>query len=68
MHHNEPECMQKDLFAIFKDKVVASAYKSVYTISTELILLQSNLIWWYIVIRWSVLCNNWIVVLNSRFK
>ena len=35
-------------------------------LSELLILLQLNLVWWHIVVRWIVLWNGWIALLWSR--
>ena len=64
--------MQEDWFTVFKFKVTLSSRiidLSVSTISTELLIfLQTNLIGWYFIITWSVLCQTLIVVFKVRVR
>ena len=61
---------QKDWFAVFKVKVTVKDNVieiCLFNILSELlILLQLNLVWWHIIIRWIVLWKDWIALLWSR--
>ena len=61
---------QTDLFAVFKVKVTVkdSIIKVclLHVLSELLILLQLNLVLWYIIIRWIVLWKDWIALFLSR--
>ena len=63
---------QKDWFAVLKIKVtVKDNIIKIWLfnmLSELLILLQVNLVWWYIIIRWIVLWKDWIAVLWSRSR
>ena len=64
--------MWKDWFAIFKVKVMVMAYivrMRLSTICSELlILLQPDLVWWYIIIRWNVLWEDRTAVFSKGSK
>ena len=57
---------QKDWFAVFKVKVTVrnNIIKICFVniLSELLILLQLNLVWWHIIIRWIVLWKDWIAL------
>ena len=57
-------------FAVFKFRATVRAYLIRYDcfchIAELLILLQPNLIGWYIIINWSALCKNQIVVFKVK--
>ena len=61
---------QNDLFAVIKVTVKDNIIKVwLFNMFSELlILLQLNLVWWHIIIRWIVLWENWIAVLWSRSR
>ena len=64
---------QKDLFAVFKVKVVKIRDNIIKIllfnmVSEVLIFLQLNLVWWYIIIGLIVLWKDWIVLLWSRSR
>ena len=71
MHYHEPEHLAKRLVCCLHDQGYSTGLcnkkKTVSTVSTEpLILLQSNLDWWYIFIGWSVLWKDLITVFKVK--
>ena len=76
MHHHQPECLWKDCFAMVSVKVRMRVNVIKYDhsccihiyiyIQCCLILLQSNVIWWYIVMIWSNLWNIGLLCSQSR--
>ena len=63
---------RNDWYAIFKVSVTVKnnliKIRLFNILSELLILLQLNLVWWYIIIRWVVLWKNWIALLWSRSR
>ena len=60
MHHHEPECLTKGLVCYHQGQVHSEGSNNQNTIISPnslevLILLQPNLVWWYIIMSWSVL-------------
>ena len=56
MHHYEPDCLSKRLVCCLQGQ------------GQLLILLQANLVWWHIIIRWIVSWKYGIALLWSRSK
>ena len=65
---------QKDCFAVFKvnvtfkDNILLNQIWLFNILSELLILLQLNLVWWYIITRWIVLWKDWIALLWFRSR
>ena len=70
MHHYEPDFLSKSGFVVFKVKVTVKdniIKMWLFNMLSELlILLQVNLVWWHITVRWIVFLKAWIALLQSR--
>ena len=68
MHHYEPDCLLKRLVWCFQGQGQRKYNQVIWLfsmLSELLILLQLNLFWWYIIIRWIFLWKDWIALLWS---
>ena len=80
MHHHEPDCLPKKFICCLQGQGQSewSYNQNIYSfsnLSSELlILLQPNLVWWHIIIRWIVLWKDgiaplrWTLRSQDRFK
>ena len=67
MQHRGPKCLLSSTSGSQWGLIWSNM--SVSAISAELLIfLQPNLIEWYIIISWSVLCKNWIVIFRVTVK
>ena len=70
MHHYEPDCLPNRSICCLQgrseDHITNTLLSNIF--SELLILLQLNLVWWYIIIRWIVLWKDWIALLWSRSR